>query len=102
MLKQINSLPRYIFVTDRIRSPVDLGGHSACLLKLDEGAHFIAEYSYPTSARSADSLRFEISADEWKRIADRFADETEGLDLNDARKARSLISIFEEYGMTHH
>ena len=102
MPTQINSLPRYIFVTDRIRSLVDLDGHSACVLKLDEGAHFIAEYSYPTSATSADSLRFEISADEWKKIAYRFADETEGLNLTDARTARSLISIFEDYGMTHH
>jgi hypothetical protein len=47
-------------------------------------------------------LRFEISADEWKKIADRFTDETCGLDLNDARTARSLISIFEDHGMTHH
>lgn len=102
MPKQINSLPRYIFVTDKIRSLADLGGHSACVLKLDEGAHFIAEYSYPTSARAAASLRFEISADEWKEIADRFTSETEGLDLNDPRTARSLIFIFEDYGMTHH
>jgi hypothetical protein len=99
MPTRIRTMPAHTTLTDKLEAWIAIGGHSAQLLELDNGEHFIANYRYPTSPNSSGNVFHEITADEWNKISDRFQRETHDYSIDDARTAQSLIRIFEDFGM---
>jgi hypothetical protein len=102
MAMRIRTIPDHTTVTDKLEAWTAIGGHSARLLELDDGEHFIANYRYPTNPNwpnSFGNVVHEITAGEWNKISKRFHHETHDYSIDDARTAQSLIRIFEDLGM---
>ena len=53
MPTKIHAMPEHKSVTDKLEAWVTIGGHSAQMLELDDGEHFVANYRYPTNPKLA-------------------------------------------------